>query len=205
MFFKKKTFSSKGFSLLELLSAASITAVLAVVGIKSYQSQVNKAKTAEAQESLSFVYSTQQVFYNNWNTYHENLMVVGTIPSGIYNYDVGFTAGGHMIDDYPEGIKDDMLNIIECSTFSEICAENCLLQVKSAISYAYSGVSPEGYFSTVDCEVISRQNIKDCTDSKCDAEADSNTFTAIATEKLQNLDIWSINEKQQIVHEKDGT
>lgn len=200
MFFKKKTFSSKGFSLLELLSAASIMAVLSVVGIKSYQSQVNKAKTAEAQESLSYVYSTQQVFYNNWNTYHENLMVVGTIPSGNYNYDVGFTAAGHTFGgnllDFP---KSSILNIGECSTFNQVCAGDCLSNVKTAAGKHSS------YFKGANCEVIGRQNIKDCTDSKCAAQADPSEFKAIATEKLRNLDIWSINEKQQIVHEKDGT
>ena len=201
MFFKKKIFSSKGFSLLELLSAASITVVLSVVGIKSYRSQVNKAKTAEAQESLSYVYSTQRVFYNNWNTYHENLMVVGTIPSGIYNYDVGFTVEGHTaggnLGDYPISL---LLNVRECSTFNEICAGTCLSQVRTVLGSGY-----DGYFDSVNCEVIGRQNIKDCTDSECDAQADPSTFKAIATERLRNLDIWSINQNQQIVHEKEGT
>ena len=209
MFFKQNFFNSKGFSLLELLSAASIAAVLSVVGIKSYQGQVNKAKTAEAQESLSYIYSTQQVFYNNWNSYHENLLAVGTIPSGIYNYDVGFTDAGHVsgtgtdLGNYPSNAKN-ALSVKACSTFNGVCKGGCLSGIRSAVGSTYSG-----YFSgTVNCEVLSRTKVLS-GGSKCagcpDAKAQPIEFKAIAVETLKTLDVWSINEKQQILHEKDGT
>lgn len=206
LFLKKKLFNSNGFSLIELLSAAAIMAVLSVVGIKSYQSQVNKARSAEAQKSLSYMYSSQQVFYNNWNTYHENLFVVGMLPNGQYNYDVGFTVAGHTsggnIGDYPSSLEKG-LSVLECSTFNEICAGNCVTEIVKAVGNPFTG-----YFSTPNCEVIGRQHIL-VSGVKCgdcpDAKAEPNTFNAIATEKLRSADIWSINEKQQLKHEEDGT
>ena len=208
IFLNRLCFNQRGFNLLELLSAASITAVLAVVGIKSYQSQVNKAKTAEAQGSLSYIYSSQRAFYNNWNTYHANLMTVGMIPSGVYNYDVGFTekgaTSGGGLANYPSSLSKS-LSVIECSTFSGICSGNCLTQSKAKLGASYSG-----YFTTgTSCEVIGQQAILDSQGSKCsnciDAKATASTFKAIATEQLNSFDMWSIDQNQQVKHETDGT
>ena len=199
----KNFFSEKAFSLLELLTAGSIMVVLSVIGIKSYQAQVNKARTAEAQESLSYVFSSEQVFHNNWDWYDENLMVVGLIPSGQYYYDVGFTQAGDVTAyEYPERAKD-VVSVLECSTFELMCKGECLNGIQAAASTYH------GYFSNPSCDVLSRQPILD-GGSKCtlcpSASADGTSFKAIAVEKLKTrIDIWSINEKQQIVHEEDGT
>jgi len=209
LFLKKKLFNSNAFSLIELLSAAAIMATLSVVGIKSYQSQVNKARSAEAQKSLSYLYSSQQAFYNNWNTYHENLFVVGMLPDGQYNYDVGFTVAGHKsggdIGDYPSKLEKG-LDVLQCSTFNEICEGNCITEIVKAVKTAKNPFT--GYFSSPNCEVIGRQHIL-VSNTKCgdcpDAKAEPNTFKAIATEKLRSTDVWSINEKQQLKHEEDGT
>ena len=198
----EKLFQKKAFSLIELLTAGSIMAVLAVIGIKSYQSQVNKARTAEAQESLSYVYSNQQVFYNNWDGYDENLMLIGLAPSGAYYYDVGFTQAGSVVGEYPPGAAD-VVSVLECSTFELLCKGECLSGIENVASGYYSG-----YFSSPNCEVLSKQPIL-AGGAKCilcpSASADDTSFKVIAVERLKNVDIWSINEKQQVVHEEDGT
>jgi len=194
--------SHNGFSVLEILSAALIIAVLAVVGIKSYQTQTNKAEQAEAQQSLSYLYSSQKIFYNNWNSYHENLVLVGVVLQGVYNYDVGFTLQGHSLTNYPKKFAgkgiENFIEAVECASFKEICDGNCYNKIDSAI---------QSYFSESNCEVLGRQEVKGCnSDTKCgkSGEATASGFTAIATEKLRDVDIWSINQSQQLVHEKDG-
>ena len=88
-----KFFQKQGYSLIELLTATSIVGVLSVVGVKSYQGQTNKARSAEAKHSLSYIYTAEANFKSSWDTYHENLMLIGAAPSGSYHYDVGFEQG----------------------------------------------------------------------------------------------------------------
>lgn len=198
MFFKKAKLKSAGFSLLELLSAASITAVLSVVGIKSYQSQTNKAKQAEAQQSLSYLYSAQTTFHNNWKTYHENLLVTGLVPKGALNYDFGFTTTGHSVPDYP---IPSFLGIAECSTVEGICDGGCI----KGMSSSYGGYGK--YFSSaINCELIGIEPISGSSEAGSSVyNANPSRFKALATEKLRNLDLWSINEKQELNHELDGS
>ena len=203
-YFLKNFLNLKGFSLIELLTSISILSALSVVGIKSYQSQVNKAKVAEAHESLSYVYTTQRVFYNNWNAYHANLMAVGAIPSGIYNYDVGFTKAGSDSDgdlgSYPSDMKK-FLTVSECTSFGNICSGDCITKVKASIT---DKNYKTGYFEAVNCDMIGRRKISHA-DVGTTAEAKASSFKAIASEKLKDVDVWSINEKQELIHEKDGT
>jgi len=206
MFFKQLNLNYKGFSLLELLTAAGLTATLAVVGIKSYRSQVNKTRTAEAQSSLSYVFSGQQTFYNSWNSYHENLVIVGLKPSGLYNYDVGFANTGHTsggdIGNYPD-ITQKALTVKECFSFYGICEGDCIDQMEGHSSYFGD--------ASINCEVSSTRDKKDtitaCNQTACtdDAKVGESSFKAIAIEKLKEMDIWSIDETQKLRHELDGT
>ena len=91
MSFEFLALKPKAFSLTELLVTLAIIGTLSVVGIRTYRNQLHTAKTAEAQQILSFIYSNERQFYNAWNTYHENLVLVGAAPSGNYRYDAGFT------------------------------------------------------------------------------------------------------------------
>ena len=208
-------FKTKAFSLIELLTSVSVIGTLSVIGIKSYQSQTNKARTAEAKQSLSYLYTAQRSFYNNWNTYHENLMVVGAAPSGLFYYDIGFSNSGSMsttdgdLGEYPEVVSGvQILNIQQCSNFYQICEDECLDEIASNVK----SVNPayEDYFSSTgsyrakaDCKVESDLLIKDHTDSA--SEATETTFKALATGELKNTDIWSINQQQVVTHEQDGT
>ena len=139
-FFKKsfflKLFHKQGFSLIELLTTTVIIGTLSVVGIKSYQAQTNKARTAEAKHSLSYIYTAEKNFYDLWRTYHENLLVVGAVPDGSYHYDVGFGDSAVLSDadgnlgDYPSQFASKILTVRECTNFYEVCAKvgNCVTQ-----------------------------------------------------------------------------
>ncbi|MBC6414836.1 MAG: type II secretion system protein [Bdellovibrionales bacterium] len=198
---KQKFLNRRAFSMLELLTATTLMAVLATIGVKNYKSQINKAYIAEAQQSLSFVYNYEQVFFNNWNSYHANLMIIGAVPSGVYNYDVGFTSPGPKIggnlNEYP--IKK-ILGVRGCSSFKEICNGECLTDSSSDISSYYGD-----YFNIPNCEVKDI-GIKVCGNCGT-ATAKNTTFKAIAVKHFgkEIPDIWSINQNQTIEHENDGT
>ena len=200
-------FKTEAFSLVELLTSVSVIGVLSVIGIKSYQSQTNKARTAEAKQSLSYLYTSQRSFYNNWNSYHENLIAVGASPSGQYNYDVGFSKTATMsatdgdLENYPLVDGTQILNNIECSNFNQICNDECFTQIRSSVSTAY-----RSYFSgRASCTVNVPNSLLLKTKAQTGAEADATSFKAIAVGELKNEDVWSINQQQAVSHETDGT
>lgn len=209
-------FQNKGFNLIELLTTVSIVGVLSIVGIKSYQSQTYKAKTAEARYALSYVYTAESSFYDNWRTYHENLMLVGAVPSGIYSYDIGFKNGAvisetdGILEKYPLQDKG-ILNIAECTNFHQICKGNCLTKTEQAVrakaTLPVDYFNDDGGVSGATCSVTSATLIKDTTSLKGldDTKASDTEFTAAAVGKLKSDDVWTIDHNKQINHPKDGT
>ena len=210
MFFIK---NNKAFSLTELLTTVGIVGTLSVLGIKSYQKQTNQAKTAEAKKSLAYVYSAERNFYNSWSSYHENLVAVGAVPTGLYNYDVGFGNNAALIADgdltsYPPIDGSNVLNVRECTNFGQICNGECLTVLANLVSAAYKDFFTSGgsYNAEANCQVDSAVLLKTYTGLvRGLAKADDNEFKAIATGNLKGQDIWSINERNVVKHEVDGT
>lgn len=215
-------FKKKGFSLIELLTVVFIASTLSVVGIKTYRAQTNKARTAEAKHSLSYIWTAEESFRDIWNTYHENLVVVGAIPSGSYHYDVGFGQSVTISSNTDDNLKHypvpEILNIKECLSFHEICAGDCLTKISTE-----SSSSSNLYFSETYC-------VGACgTDSDCQAgcrsganckvgcancrknynantgDASSSSFSAYAIGKLKGDDVWSVDEHKTLTHVTDGT
>ena len=197
--------ADKGFNLTELATAAAVMTVISVVGISSYKTQKNKAAAADAKRYLTTVFAAEQQFYETWGVYHENLSLVGAIPVGMVTYDVGFTSKTAAIDQLSgSGIPTDTatqayVKAEECTTWDGICGGACAAKTPTILS--------AGYFS---CTV----NFKKKDDYKIygtmwaeiyDAEMTASTFKAAARGYLSMEDVWSINEKQEIKHEKDGT
>ena len=210
----------KGFSLVELLTTVSVVGTLSVVGIRSQQAQVHKARSVEAKHSLSYVYNAEKNFYETWNTYHENLVAVGATPSGIYYYDVGF--GPIVKTDIKQNEGNlaqnplaKSLDFVECTNFDSICkgtaSDSCAGKIRAEANLnAYST-----YFSGVNCEVKGGLKSKDTTTAistltgsvegvdKLGAKDDK--FLVMATAELKNKDVWTINNEQKVKHVVDGT
>jgi type IV pilus assembly protein PilA len=89
--------TSKGFSLIELMVAVGIVAILSSIAVNSYQTFQRKAKQAEAKSLLGGIYKAQKIFFNEWNQYYPDLDVIGFIPSGRLRYEAGFAAAGAAI------------------------------------------------------------------------------------------------------------
>lgn len=206
-----KSLKKNGFSLIELLTSVGIIGVVSVVGIKSYQAQTNKSRTAEAKYSLSSLYTAEKVFFDTWNTYHENLILIGAIPDGAFHYDIGFgkstvlskTDGS--LNDYPH---PDTLTVRECTTFQQICGGDCLSKTPKVAgeqyTYFFYGDTKAGQAGSqrFNCRVTGNSYLKDYTSSN---GADSSTFTALARGQLKNEDVWSVDQEKVFQHVTDGT
>ena len=209
----------KGFSLVELLTTVSVVGTLSVVGIRSQQAQVHKARSVEAKHSLSYVYNAEKGFYETWNTYHENLVAVGATPSGIYYYDVGFGKDIVKTDiktnegNLAQNPLAKSLDFVECTNFDSICkgtaTGSCAAAIRSGVT-AYST-----YFSGVNCEIKgglksretdkTKSTLTGSTEGVDKLGATGDKFLVMATAKLKNDDVWTINNEQKIKHVVDGT
>ena len=218
IFFLLRLLQKEGYTLIELLTTVGVVGTLTVIGIKSYQTQTNKARSAEAKHSLSYVYTVEKNFKDSWGTYHENLMSIGAIPSGSYHYDVGFGKSAAISDidgfleSYPLRVS---LNLQECTSFYQICEGDCMNKAKTTVAAidptfsVYFDITDTTYGGGSNCRVTGNLYIKDYTISEgCAATksgATGSCFRAIAMGKLKGDDVWSIDERRVVTHEVDGT
>lgn len=79
-----------GFSLIELMVVVAIMSILAAVGIASYSKYKMKARDSEAQAALGVLFSSQRIFYSEYNFYHTNLQAIGFSMQGNLYFNVGF-------------------------------------------------------------------------------------------------------------------
>ena len=189
----------QGFSFVEIVSALAIAGVVSVTGLNSYRKQRHQARAAQAQYSLSNIYTAEKNFEKQWGTFHENLYIIGAIPEGELWYDAGFTqdtlsnSDGNL-GDFPWKTQ---LTIKECNNFYEICKGDCASKISSKSPGAYGGA---GGFT---CSITGGLYVKDLSGSAY--AADASTFTAIARSELSANDEWTINQNQEVQHITDGT
>ena len=185
--------ANSGFSLLELMTAAAITTILSAVGLSSYKAQKNKAKAAEAKHSLSTIYSAEQQFFEQWNTYHENLVLVGAVPIGPQHYDTGFNQASTIS---LAVVPDAYAKEEDCVSWYRICNGDCASAVPTHLKASY--------FS---CEVRAGSDfrVQSATDPLTGYSATATTFKAAARGELDNEDLWSIDQAREIMRIEDGS
>lgn len=190
--------SSQGFSLSELLTVTAVVGVLSTVGISSYRTQQSKAQTAEAKYSLASLFSFEQEFKETWDTYHENLVIVGAIPIGPQNYDVGFV--DDTLDSMAPDIPDDYAQEATCNNWGQMCDGTCATNVENNAG----NPSPEAYLKSdyFSCTMNSPKLVKDSTTSGY--EASSTAFKAMARGEIDSEDLWSIDQDQTVTRELNG-
>ena len=93
--------SKSGMSLIELVVALAIIAVLATVGVSHYGRMAARAKQSEAQNMLSHLYACMATFHQEWKYYFEDWSDIGFAPEGDQHYILGFSVPH---DPLPAGI-----------------------------------------------------------------------------------------------------
>lgn len=94
--FMKKLYKRNGITLVELLIVVAIIGVLATIGIPTYRKLVAKAKKAEAKIALGGIYTVENAFFTEYNSYGNNLGRMGFDMANAADpvYTIGFTKAG---------------------------------------------------------------------------------------------------------------
>lgn len=84
MFFKQMTTNAaqKGFSLVELMVVVAIIGVLASLAVPKFQVFQAKAKQSEAKNNLSHIYTLEQTYFGDWDTFQTSLPTLGFTTQG---------------------------------------------------------------------------------------------------------------------------
>ena len=73
---------NRGFSLIELMIAVAIIAILAAIGYPSYQNSVQKSRRADGRAALQEAAARQERIYTESNTYSDDLSKLVTNADG---------------------------------------------------------------------------------------------------------------------------
>jgi len=79
----KRINSPSGFSMVELMIVLAIISVIALISIPNLTKNVAKAKQKNAQVELVGIFTQEESFKAEFNTYHDDLTYIGFVPTGI--------------------------------------------------------------------------------------------------------------------------
>jgi prepilin-type N-terminal cleavage/methylation domain-containing protein len=82
--------SNAGFSLLELMVALSIAAIITMIAIPGFYQYQAKARSSEAKSQLVALFIAEKQFEAEWNSYSTDAMAIGFRPTGKLRYVIGF-------------------------------------------------------------------------------------------------------------------
>jgi len=89
--------SNQGFSLIELMVVVAIIGILSVVGVPKYQLFKAKAIVAEANSSLTEIFTVQQATFMDTDQYALTPALAGFVPTANAKYTYTTTGGNTFI------------------------------------------------------------------------------------------------------------
>ena len=115
--------NKRGVSLMEVLTATAIIAILGSMSFVAARRYTRKAFTTEAKASLSMIFASQSQYRAACNTYHPDLQTIGALPKGELRYNVGSPMKSGW--DWGSCLTDNAANCSDCDRyFDEICVNS---------------------------------------------------------------------------------
>lgn len=107
--------SAAGFTLIELMIALVIAAILMAIAVPAYQAQVRKSRRTEAKTALLDLASREQRYYSVQNAFSSSFVDLGyatgappasvTVGSGYYTVTVALVANGFLLTATATGVQ----------------------------------------------------------------------------------------------------
>ncbi len=192
----------RGFSLVELLIVVAIIGVLSTMGVPTFRKMVAKAKKTEAKVALGGIYTVEQAFSTEYNTYGNRLTKLGFEFEGTGGrvYSVGFPAGNVCND---QGYLPDPTNHANGSALN------------SAFPAYYTGQA--AYYETFQGAEANMSSSLACAEGTF---GDGTTYTATATGPIKPgsnrnspitcsgsaacQDVWTMTDQRVVTNTQDG-
>ena len=76
----------KGFTLIELMIVVAIVGILAAIAIPNFMRYQAKSKQSEAKVNLRSIYTSQNTYFGEFDTYTANMSDLGWMPEGGTRY-----------------------------------------------------------------------------------------------------------------------
>jgi type IV pilus assembly protein PilA len=120
--------NNKAFSMIELMVVVAIIGVLAAIGIPEYSKFQAKARQSEAKLSLAALFTAEESFRQQWNSFSIDLFNIGFSVQGTrLRYVTGFQGtdmGGAACTGYPSGGGAPAESTTATTTWSDGSAVN---------------------------------------------------------------------------------
>jgi prepilin-type N-terminal cleavage/methylation domain-containing protein len=191
----------QGYTLIELMTAAAIVAILAAIAIPNYLSYTASSRQAEAKIALSSIYGAEMNFAAEAGFYSACLTQLGYVPPMSDNryYAEGFTNAAAV------AAKCGPSGSAACNIYVPPAASSCVATALTGhaalnftqIAYASNALSSTGLGYPADAAI-----------GTATVGLGSTAFSAGAAGNISssatNLDIWSINQNKALINKSSG-
>jgi len=207
--------NKSGFSLVELMVVVAIIGILASLAIPQVSKFQARARQSEAKTQLAAIYTAEKAFYVEYTAYHNAFAAFGYAPEGTLRYNVGFAndqaAAYAGIATTANGYNGGVVGTATSTTAGSGAADTGYCGTSGAFTATSSCATLNGANGAAPDKIVwgGGSGLPANTCGIVAPGATGPTFVACATAYIfgnsgNTDDVWSIDEKKQIVQRQNG-